>query len=419
LIGNILELHKLRRNLKLPARELHALQESKLRLLVEHAYCNVPYYRSLFDDAGLSPADIRSLDDLPLIPVSTRESLQSEAIDRRVDQTLKFSQRRELKTSGSSGKPLTVIVTPAEARTRHLIQLRSLLSAGFRWHDHMVQLGFPATRPAGLHERLGFFRCERIHWIDPPEKQYQRIREVNPSVLWAYPSSLHAVCDHVERPMHEWMQPRILITSAEVLRPALARRINDELDTEQFNFYGSLELGRIAYECSAHQGLHVNSDQLILEIVHKGQPVPPGEPGTVVVTALNAFGSPLIRYELGDFGRLLTGPCSCDSSFPRMGPPEGRTYELLIMPSGRTYTSYVISYWIEEASLGSHFRVIQHRPDYLEVLFVNKEEEGSSVAARMREKFERELKEPVQIDIRQVDSIPNDGLKFRDFVRKF
>ena len=85
MIGNILELRRLQRNLKLTARELRELQDSKLRLMVEHAYRNVPYYRTLFNDAGLSPADIRSLDDLPRIPMSTREALQSEAIDRRVD----------------------------------------------------------------------------------------------------------------------------------------------------------------------------------------------------------------------------------------------------------------------------------------------------------------------------------------------
>jgi phenylacetate-CoA ligase len=412
-------LRKLRRNLELPAGELRTLQESKLRLLVEHAYRKVPYYRSLFDDAGLSPADIRSLDDLPRIPVSTREALQSEEVGRRADQTLDFAQCREMKTSGSSGKPLTVIVTPGEARTRRMVQFRTLLAVGLRWHDRLVQLGFPVIRRAGLHERLGFFRTERIHRTIPPGKQYQRIREVNPSVLWAYPSTLHAVCNHAGRPMNEWMQPRVVITSAEMLPLGLAQRIDNELGTERFNFYGCIEVGRIAYECSAHQGLHVNADQVILECVCDGQPVPPGKPGSVVVTALNAFGSPLIRYELGDIGRLLAEPCSCGSPFPLMGPPEGRTYELLVMPSGRTFTPFVVNYWVSEASPGSHFRIIQHRPDHLEVLFVNKEEDGNSVSARLREKFERELKEPVQVDIRQVDSIPNYGLKFRAFVRKF
>ena len=88
LIRNILDLRKLQRNLERSAGELRALQESKLRMLVEHAYRNVPYYRSLFNEAGLSPENIQSLDDLPRIPVSTREALQSEPLDRRMDQAL-------------------------------------------------------------------------------------------------------------------------------------------------------------------------------------------------------------------------------------------------------------------------------------------------------------------------------------------
>ena len=219
--------------------------------------------------------------------------------------------------------------------------------------------------------------------------------------------------------MNEWMQPRVVITSAEMLQPQLAQRIDDELDAERFNFYGTVETGRIACECSAHQGLHINSDQLIVEFLRNGQPVPPGELGSVVVTALNAYGSPLIRYELGDFGRLLADPCTCASSFPLMGPPEGKTYELLVMPSGREIISYVASYWVEETSPGTHFRIIQHRPDHLEVLFVNKEEDELVVTNRLRKIFESKLNEPVQVDFRRVDRIPNDGLKFRDFVRKF
>jgi phenylacetate-coenzyme A ligase PaaK-like adenylate-forming protein len=102
-----------------------------------------------------------------------------------------------------------------------------------------------------------------------------------------------------------------------------------------------------------------------------------------------------------------------------MGPPEGRTYDMMVMPSGRTFTPFVISHWVSQASPGSHFRIIQHRPDHLEVLFVNTAEDEHSVSTRLRQKFEGELKEPVQVDIRRVDNIPNDGSKYRSFVRKF
>jgi phenylacetate-coenzyme A ligase PaaK-like adenylate-forming protein len=99
-----------------------------------------------------------------------------------------------------------------------------------------------------------------------------------------------------------------------------------------------------------------------------------------------------------------------------MAHPEGRTYELLVMPSGKKFSPGRINRWVLEASPGTHFRIIQHRPDYLEVLFVNNLEDEHSVAARLREKLERELSEPMQIDFRRVDSIPNKGLKYRSFI---
>ncbi len=193
------------------------MQESKLRLLVEHAYRKVPYYRTLLDDAGMKPGDIQTLKDLPRIPITTREALQQESTERRVDQTLDFAQFIDVETSGSSGQPLTVFITPGEARIRKGAHFRSLLDVGFRWNDHLLQLGFRVSRRAGMHERLGLYRADRIKSSVPPKGQYQRIRELNPSFIWSAPSSLQAVCDHAGRPMNEWMQPRVVITSAEML----------------------------------------------------------------------------------------------------------------------------------------------------------------------------------------------------------
>jgi phenylacetate-CoA ligase len=175
----------LRKNLGLSAGELQAKQETKLRLLVGHAYRKVPYYRTLFDDADMKPGDIQSLHDLPRIPITTREALQFESTERRVDQTLDFAQFIDVETTGSSGQPLTVFITPGEARIRKGVHFRSLLDVGFRWNDHLLQLGFRVSRRTGMHERLGLFRADRIKSSVPPEGQYQRIREINPSFIWS------------------------------------------------------------------------------------------------------------------------------------------------------------------------------------------------------------------------------------------
>jgi phenylacetate-CoA ligase len=417
-LQDIIQFRELQRQARLGQEELRELQESRLRGLVQQAYCNVPYYRRLFDRAGLHWHDIRTLDDLQRIPITTRRALQLVKRDDRLDQRTDRRRISVSRTSGSTGRPLEVYLTPEEYRTRRMVQFRCLLDVGMRWRDRLLQLGFPVCPPAGWHQRLGLFRAECLDQFMPPPEQYRRILEVNPKVLWAYPSTFLAVVESGGRPLNEWLSPRLFIMSAETMPPVLAQRIDTELDTELFNFYGSVEAGRIAHECQTHEGLHVLADQVILECVCDGRPVPVGKSGSVLITLLGIRASPIIRYELGDIAPLLGKACSCGSAFPLMGPPEGRTHELMVLPSGQTLSQLVALRLVGQALPGTHFQIIQHGPDHIEILFVNDSEDGSSVARRVRELLVTKLDEPMLVDARRVDRIAIAG-KFRAFIRNF
>lgn len=419
LIRDIKAFRKLQQQARLPAEAIRELQESRLRGLVAHAYRNIPYYRRLFDRAGLEPGDIESLDDLQRIPITSRGALQAESAASRIDRRIDASRISVRNTSGSSGRPLRVYLTPKESRTRQMVQFRTLLEVGMKWNDRMVQLGFPVCPQPEIHQRLGLFRTECLNRFMLPPQQFRRIQEANPTILWAYPSTLLAVCDFSGRPMNEWLRPRIMITSAETMPPVLAQRIETELDTHLFNFYGSIEAGRIAYECPAHDGLHVLADQVIVECLRDGRPVASGEWGSVVITVLGVRSSPFIRYELGDIASLTDRRCSCGSSFPLMGTPEGRVHELMVLPSGLKVTQLVAIRLVGTALPGRQFQIIQHRPDHLEILFVPDGEDESAVADRLRKQLLTRLQEPMQIDVRRVDRIVRTDAKLSAFIRKF
>ena len=415
MIRNLSRLLQLMRNSRLSSQQLQDFQWARFRSVLQHACENVPMYRDLYREAGIRPRNIQSLSDLSKIPVIKRPALQKEAPERRVADGLAPGDLCSATTSGSTGRPLVVYGTRDEGRTTQAVHFRALLSMGFKPGDRLAFLGSPGTRTPGLHERLGLFRTEIIHPLQSLEDQLRQVEAFNPTILWFYPTALQALCEYAGRPLGEWLSARKVIASAEILHDSLRRQLTEELGAEIFNGYGATEFGRIAQECPAHEGLHINSDQLLVECVKDGRSVSVGESGSVVVTSLFSHSSPMIRYDLGDIGRLLEHPCSCGSPFPLMGPPEGRMQDLLVLPSGRRFAPIILNYWVNVSSGASHFRIIQHRRDLIEVLFVNDREDESMVVARIRDALEKNFEEPVQIEVRRVDRIPNDGIKFRSF----
>jgi phenylacetate-CoA ligase len=417
-IARLLTLRRLLRNQRLSADELRALQESKLRSLVEHAYRNVPHYRSLFESVGLAPEDVRTLDDLEHIPVSTKQDLRAAGLERRASRTVDLSSCHKAETAGSTGKPFAVYVTRSERLIRRLLHFRALLAAGFRVRDRVVMLGGTLKRRPGLHERLGLYRMPSVVSRLKVDEQVRLLRTIRPDILWAYPTVLHGVRHSFGRPLSELIQPRTVITSGEVLSPWLRRVLDTELDAELFNFYGCVEVGRMAFECPAHEGLHVCADHVILECVEDGRPVPRGESGAVVVTDLDSYTTPLIRYGLGDVCAYRESACSCGMSLPLIAPPEGRLNEMLRLPSGQLISPFLAVTRMDAFPELEQVRVIQDRPDHLEVLIVLQKPCGPEPLEQMRANISGRLEEAMQVDIRVVDAIDDDHRKFRAFISK-
>jgi phenylacetate-CoA ligase len=300
MIGEILEFRRLLKNQKLSSDDLVELQNRKLRAVIRHAYENVPYYRSLFSSVGLTPDDIRTGEDLKRIPITTKDDMRASGVERTVADGVKISSCQQVRTSGSTGKPFATYLNRRELRTRRLLQFRALLSVGFRSWDRLAVLGPQQPHQTLLHQRLGFYRSGNISPFLSIENQIKRLQGLCPTVFWAYPTMLRALLHRMDYRLSKFIRPRMLITSSEVFEDGIRRRILADLDVGMFNFYGANEVGRIASECAAHEGLHVDADHVILECVENERTEEMRKAGVTVITALNAFTMPLIRYHLGD-----------------------------------------------------------------------------------------------------------------------
>jgi phenylacetate-CoA ligase len=402
---DLLELRRLLRHRKLSSDAMDRLQNTKLRTLIRHAYQNVPYYHSLFRSAGLSPEDIRSTEDLKYLPVTTKEDLKAAELERIIAKGISASSCRRMDTSGSSGKPFAVYLTPREVRSRRSLEFRSLLSVGFHPRDRLSVLGPEHLHPIRFHQRLGFYWSENISVFLPIEMQVRQLEKMRPTIFWAYPTLLRALLHDAGDHLGKIIRPRILITSAEPLDEITKERVQALWDIERFDFYGAVEVGRIATECPSHEGLHVNADHVILECMDGDRPAGPGRPGTVLVTALNALAMPFIRYRLGDITEPVAKKCSCGSPFPLIGPAQGREDDLIQLPSGKLLSSFGLQFILRPFSRIDQFRFIQKSPQHLLLQLALQGSPEENFASKMRDDLLEYLKEPMRVEIQIVKFI--------------
>ena len=414
MLGELLELRRLLQRRTLAPEQLRALQEEKLRAVIHHSYEHVPYYRDLFTSAGLRPRDIGTLEDLKHIPVTTKDHLRDAGIEQVTARNFdhRFFVRR--RTGGSTGHPFTVYLTSAEARTRRLIAFRTILSIGLRPWDRLTVLGPQEAPRPRLHQRLGLYRRDEISPFLPPAEQVRRLQALRPTVLLAYPTLLMAVIREVEDRLSRVIRPRTLITAAESLDETTREHLREDLQAEIFNFYGAVEVGPIAADCPAHQGLHLDADHVILECPTENRTAESG--GPCIVTALSGFAMPFIRYRLGDLCQMIEQECPCGSRFPLIAAPYGRDDDMITLPSGALLSPMALRILLRDCDWIRQYRVVQERVDHLLVQVAPRGHPPEGGLVALRERIEARLREPLHVEIQCVESLQDDTRKFRSFI---
>ncbi|MBU0518405.1 hypothetical protein KJ564_05670 [bacterium] len=358
-------LSAMKERLKWSREELDRYRLWKLRNLVRYAYYNSSFYRSLYDQQNVKPDQIETLADVVRLPIIDKQMLRSLEPLEVVTEPVKQQVQNESDwmtevTSGSTGVPLRIRRT---WRDLHYIKakiIRAFGQTGFRFYHKQAVLKSSSESLSGKHwfERFGVLRKYWLSVTDPPDFNLRRLQEITPQHVHGYPSGLQAIAQLLEQEGKSFHIP-VICSGAEVLEPLVRRQIAEAFRAEIFDLYGVREVGNVAWECKAHDGLHINDDALIVELLGAGdQPVAVGEEGEVVVTYLDATDYPFIRYRLGDRAVQMAGTCKCGVQFNRLNSITGRTDARILLPSGK-WISGMVFQELRTAPWVSVYRLIQ------------------------------------------------------------
>lgn len=336
-------LRELERSQYAPREDIFALQLSRLRALIAHAHDKCPYYRERFDAAGVKPGDIRDLSDASALPLLSKADIQ-EHRERMRRQDVPADALILNRTGGSTGEPLLFYLDAERAKSRKAATIRHDRWAGKEVDTLYASIWGHAGKKQGLKPALVDRYVRRFFYLDASaiteeslESFIADLRRLSPEIFLGYANALLLLARYMEdRGITDFPRPRAIISSAELLTPASRETISRVFGCPVFDRYGCRETSVIASECSAHEGLHINCENLLVEIVDAdGKPVPPGRAGEIVVTDLTNLAMPLIRYRIKDVGELIPGACSCGRTLARMKLSGGRVTDFLRLPGGR------------------------------------------------------------------------------------
>ncbi|HWR97503.1 MAG TPA: hypothetical protein VN317_03705 [Candidatus Methanoperedens sp.] len=335
--------------------QLVSWQNERIRRLIEHAYCNVPYYRDVMNNLNLRPADIRSGQDLAKLPVLTREDIKENS-QRLVAENIGRLKRKGLvkgHTSGTTGSPLEFYWDRATCVVNNAVDWRQKSWAGIGQFERCAVILGRTIVPID-RQRPPFWRVNHIHrtlWLSAfhmsPENlplYVRALKEFKPSYIEGYPSTLYILAKFITA-RREQVPLKAAFTSSETLFPVQRDTIEEAFGTRLFDFYGLAERVVFATECEQHSGHHLNMDYGLSEIVDgEGQVVKRGELGWMVGTGLHNFAMPLIRYKTNDITRERTSPCPCGRQFPLVDDVTTKAEDIITTLDGRFISSSTLTH---------------------------------------------------------------------------
>lgn len=357
--------------------EMRALQNERLVKQVKHVWDNVPYYRKKMEEKGVTPEDIKGVDDLHKLPFITKADLR-DAYPYGLLATPKKDCVRIQSTSGTTGKRVVAFYTQHDIDLWEDCCARALVAAGATEED-VVQVAYGYglfTGGAGLHggsHKVGSLTLPMSS--GNTDRQLQFMTDLESTILCCTPSYAAYLAESIhERGLRDQIKLKAGIFGAEAWSEKMRQEIQNQLGLKAYDIYGLTEISGpgVSFECSEQTGMHVNEDHFIPEIIDPdtGEVLPDGTQGELVFTSITKEAFPLLRYRTRDICVLTREKCSCGRTLIKMCKPMGRSDDMLIVKGVNVFPSQIETVLIEQGYQANYQIIVDrvNNSDTLEVM---------------------------------------------------
>lgn len=419
-------LKELERNQWLPRAELEALQLRRINALLQHAFRTTEFYRQRLDDCGIGEGPIHSVAELAQLAPVSKSDLQQHCAEM-ISSAYKKSDLFEDASGGSTGVPTVFYKDLDRHNLRRADQMRhdrwSGWDVGDRWALIWGARKDLIDETSGwekLRERY-FERCislDAFELTDDKMQDYaERLQRFRPKMILGYAKALDRFSQFLlENRQLSGIRPEGIISSAECLSETMRERIQEAFGCKVLNRYGSREVGLIASDCGCGKGLHVNSDNLLVEILEDGKPATSGE---VVVTDFWNYGMPLIRYRMDDRAMRAPHDCGCGRGLPLLASIDGRSSDFLTAMDGTLVHGEFFTHLFYGLDSVSKFQFVQESISNTVINVVPLRPENRDNLESVVDATRRILGDATQVQLNWCDEIPaTSSGKFRFTISK-
>jgi phenylacetate-CoA ligase len=356
--------------------DLNKIQFSKFISILKDSYQNVEFYKDLYSSNGIRIDEIKSLTDIEKLPITTKTQLKSAYPTKSLHKKMKLKKTIIDSTSGSTGKPFVFALNWDKKDHVEALKIRNFEYTGYGYGRKYYSLWGFSPRSSFIAEIYHKY-IERMHLLsalnlnDETKELYAKIlMNEKHAYLEGYASALVILAKYMINKNYKAELVGVT-SSAETLVPEHRFLLKEAFGNNIFNRYGTREFGDIAIECNEHNGLHINMESFIVEIVNENnERNKPGESGRIILTDLNNHVMPFIRYDTEDLGCILPTKCACGRESLLLEDPGGRIIDTIRTMDGRHLSVHFFTLKFEDYPIVDQFQVIQKDLTRLELNIV-------------------------------------------------
>ena len=417
-------LDNLKRSQWYSRRKLGEMQLEKLKTLLFHAAEYSPFYRERFRKQGFSPASLNTLSDMASVPllekqdiIANYENLKSKAYPPK-KMIINY-------TGGSTGLPLKFVISKGSLSLRAANKIRLKEWCGYELGEPVAKIWGSPVEMEGMRKflrRAGEY-LKNITILDAfaldedkMARFYRLLKKASPRIIMGYSSALRDFADFMlASELPSFVPGGAVISTAETLFEKDKEKIEEAFGLPVFNRYGSREFGDIAQECEERRGLHICSENVFVEILADGKPVTGSGEGEIVVTDLNNFAMPMIRYRTGDSASFSEIFCNCGRGLPLLDKVNGRVSAMILTEDGRRIHGEFFTHLFYGSTGVKSFQVLQKTRASISINIV-KDDKAAALSA---EEIRRRVAElfPGEIQINFADEIKPLASGKRQFIK--